>query len=208
MKVCILALLAWLLLALGPLSTSAHGDYLLVCKNRRTGRRTARHRCWPSEVNTGRGFFCFSCAGGFDCADLAPGDQLCATNKRYDAIHLSRFLKVRTICKKRETAINFAPCSKLFSAACTTTDAACATNADCYGGSCFVPPGGCILFHSNCDPRLLNACPSGQFCEPIIKSEFPFAFPLGGVCGEGTGVPCLSTVDCPGGAICNPTTPP
>jgi hypothetical protein len=200
MKVCTLALLAWLAFALRPLSTSAQGPDYIVCKNRRTHHATVRHSCRPSEISTGVLFFnfCPHClSSGFGCLDLGPGHEICGIKGDIADV---RYFRVPRICRKGERAI--AHCSGLFSGACTTTGDACATNADCSGGSCVVPPGGCILIQSRCDPSGSNACPSGQFCQQI-----PNAFPGAGFCDEVTG-PCRSTVDCPLGEICNPTTPP
>jgi hypothetical protein len=81
---------------------------------------------------------------------------------------------------------------------CTTTGTACATDANCPNGRCFVPPGGCILdLGTACDPTGANVCPSGQFCQPTLDQ------PGVGTCHRLEG-PCGSTADCAGRAVCNP----
>src|SRR5262249_5543630 len=49
---------------------------------------------------------------------------------------------------------------------CTNTGKACAKNVNCPGGTCFVPPGGCILdLGTTCNPTAVKtSCPSGEFC--------------------------------------------
>src|SRR4029453_18876911 len=80
---------------------------------------------------------------------------------------------------------------------CTNTAKACATSANCAGGTCFVPPGGCILdLGTACTPTSPGACPTGQFCQPAPN------MPGQGTCGEVQG-PCRSTVDCTAPALCN-----
>jgi Tol biopolymer transport system component len=80
---------------------------------------------------------------------------------------------------------------------CTTTGAACATGANCGGGTCFVPPGGCILdLGKTCDPAMPNACPTGEFCQPIPN------MPGHGTCHEVQGQ-CAGASDCTAPAICN-----
>ena len=79
---------------------------------------------------------------------------------------------------------------------CTTTGTACATSANCSGGTCFVPPGGCILdLGTACDPAMPK-CPTGQFCQPMLGT------PGQGTCHEVQG-PCRSTGDCTAPAVCN-----
>src|SRR5262249_21796746 len=80
---------------------------------------------------------------------------------------------------------------------CTNSGHACATNANCPGGACFVPPGGCILdLGTSCDPTVPNACPTGQFCQPTA------GMPAQGTCHELQG-PCQSTGNCTAPAVCN-----
>src|SRR6185369_16245718 len=72
----------------------------------------------------------------------------------------------------------------------------CATAANCDGGSCFVPPGGCVLdLHEECDPTSPNSCPMG-FCQPSLSK------PGLGICHELQG-PCARKADCAGEAVCN-----
>src|SRR5205814_5175183 len=66
---------------------------------------------------------------------------------------------------------------------CTTTAKACAVDADCTPGRCFVPPGGCIKpLGFACDPRKRNPPPeckgNGRFCQPVLVP------PGGGECRE------------------------
>ncbi|HVM95854.1 MAG TPA: hypothetical protein VMT89_05665 [Candidatus Acidoferrales bacterium] len=79
---------------------------------------------------------------------------------------------------------------------CTTNAKACVTDADCGGGVCFVPPGGCVLdLGTHCDPKSKEDCQSSEFCVPS------------GVPGEGTchvvQGPCRSSYDCQAPAVCN-----
>src|SRR5207245_5546857 len=58
---------------------------------------------------------------------------------------------------------------------CTTTGRACATSANCGGGTCYVPPGGCILdLGTACDPTAIppapNSCPPGSSASPFSAS--------------------------------------
>jgi Tol biopolymer transport system component len=51
---------------------------------------------------------------------------------------------------------------------CTNTGEACASDDNCAGGSCFVPPGGCIRdLGVACVPGG-SACPGLQYCEPVL----------------------------------------
>jgi hypothetical protein len=81
---------------------------------------------------------------------------------------------------------------------CTTTGAACATDVNCGGrGTCFVPPGGCILDRGTpCVPAMPNACPTGEFCQPTPN------IPGQGTCHEVQGR-CSSDQDCTKPAVCN-----
>lgn len=79
---------------------------------------------------------------------------------------------------------------------CTSTGKACVagvTGGDptCEpDGTCFVPPGGCVLdLGTACDPRTPAACPSGQFCQPKLDQ------PGVGSCAEVLG-PCNANADC------------
>jgi hypothetical protein len=78
---------------------------------------------------------------------------------------------------------------------CTNTGAPCAKRENCPGGTCFVPPGGCILdLGTACDPT--RPCPTGQFCQPAANMAGQ------GTCREVQG-PCRSTTDCTAPAVCN-----
>src|SRR5262249_7480711 len=83
---------------------------------------------------------------------------------------------------------------------CTLSGEACATAADCGGGSCFVPPGGCIAdLGTHCTPSDSGSptgCATGQFCQPLAAS------PGEGTCQEVRG-PCRSQGDCVSPARCN-----
>ena len=79
---------------------------------------------------------------------------------------------------------------------CTSTGTACATSVNCTGGTCFVPPGGCILdLGTACDPTMPDSCPTGEFCQPTPS------IPRQGTCHEVQG-PCRSTADCTAPAVC------
>ena len=82
---------------------------------------------------------------------------------------------------------------------CTDTGEACASDADCPAGICFVPPGGCIEDLGTgciCEPLVgCSGCGTGEFCVPI---------PGGGGAGSchiDRG-PCVSDADCTSPAIC------
>jgi Tol biopolymer transport system component len=84
---------------------------------------------------------------------------------------------------------------------CTTSGTACATNADCTPGACFLPPGGCVRdLGTSCDPALAQACPLGQFCQPVL------GMPGMGTCAVVAG-PCRGHDDgqpqCEDGAVCS-----
>jgi hypothetical protein len=86
---------------------------------------------------------------------------------------------------------------------CTTTGTACATDADCTNGTCFVPPGGCIRdFGTTCEPSTNPffsdpiPCPPAQFCQPLLAN------PGFGVCQQVEG-PCRTNDECTAGARCN-----
>lgn len=54
---------------------------------------------------------------------------------------------------------------------CTTSGHACLLNSDCGGGTCFLPPGGCIKdLGLSCNPTNPGACATGQFCQPLAGS--------------------------------------
>jgi hypothetical protein len=81
---------------------------------------------------------------------------------------------------------------------CTASGRACATDIDCGGnGSCYVPPGGCILdLGTPCDTTsTMNSCAPRQFCQPTGE-------PGKGTCREDRG-PCASDADCVAPALCN-----
>ena len=74
---------------------------------------------------------------------------------------------------------------------CTTTGRACASSANCGGGTCFVPPGGCILdLGTTCDPTTPASCPTGEFCQPILGQ------PGQGSCHQKLAPPCARDADC------------
>jgi cysteine-rich repeat protein len=85
---------------------------------------------------------------------------------------------------------------------CTSTGAACATDATCGSGTCFLPPGGCIrdIAGSTCNPGALpgtpGGCMTGQFCQPIL------GLPGQGFCRQLENA-CRSSADCQPGASCS-----
>jgi hypothetical protein len=79
---------------------------------------------------------------------------------------------------------------------CTTSGIACAGDATCgAGGSCFVPPGGCIRSFGACQPGQPGTCAVGQFCGPTLGS------PGQGTCQQVEGE-CRDQSDCSPGATC------
>jgi len=89
---------------------------------------------------------------------------------------------------------------------CTSTGKACVAGSSggdpacAPDGTCFVPPGGCVLdLGTTCDPRAAAACPSGQFCQPKLDA------PGVGTCAALLG-PCKANADCERrdpGAMCS-----
>jgi len=83
---------------------------------------------------------------------------------------------------------------------CTDTAQACASNAACPAGTCFLPPGGCTIdLETRCVPAselLDHRCGADAFCQPIQGS------PGSGTCERIT-ASCLSQSDCQAPAICN-----
>jgi cysteine-rich repeat protein len=83
---------------------------------------------------------------------------------------------------------------------CTTTGNACATDAECGAGSCYLPPGRCIAdlgpgSPCSCNESGCSGCDEdgGQFCVPSVP------IPSGGgngTCHEDQGS-CSSQADCP-----------
>ena len=90
---------------------------------------------------------------------------------------------------------------------CTNSAQPCASNAACQGGTCFVPPGGCILdLGTPCDPTMSGSCPAEQFCQPIL------GMPNDGRChmvqknSDGSARQCAFTGDCQAPATCSVST--
>jgi cysteine-rich repeat protein len=76
---------------------------------------------------------------------------------------------------------------------CTTSGAACATDADCGSGTCYLPPGGCIAdlgTHCQFTSEGAVGCAAGEFCEPV-----PGGPPDDGTCHMAQG-PCATQADC------------
>ncbi len=84
------------------------------------------------------------------------------------------------------------PLASASAGVCTSTGDACATNAECGEGTCYLPPGGCIAdlgTPCECDGGACRGCAEGEFCEP---------FPGGGgsgTCHEDQG-PCARQAEC------------
>jgi cysteine-rich repeat protein len=84
---------------------------------------------------------------------------------------------------------------------CTTTGDACFGDAECAGGTCFLPPGGCIRdLGTPCDPNRrdrVNPCGAGVACRCAAGQ---FCAPTPGTPGSGT---CRTRVgSCRSGADC------
>jgi hypothetical protein len=87
---------------------------------------------------------------------------------------------------------------------CTNTGNACASDADCgcsgvgcTSGTCFVPPGGCILnTRRACDPTRPH-CGAEEFCQPTLGK------PRSGTCEKKLTTVCEKDADCPAPATCN-----
>ncbi|MCC6765882.1 MAG: PD40 domain-containing protein [Deltaproteobacteria bacterium] len=83
------------------------------------------------------------------------------------------------------------PIASVSAGICTTTGESCASDADCAGGTCFVPPGGCTRsLGIPCDPNAPGSCGAGNFCEPGPN-----------VCKRVEG-PCTSDASCTAPAVC------
>lgn len=82
---------------------------------------------------------------------------------------------------------------------CSTSGEACVSDASCAGGTCFVPPGGCIRnLGTSCNPLSAGDCGPNSYCEPALGT------PGVGTCKSVTG-PCQSTSDCTASDVCNNT---
>jgi len=80
---------------------------------------------------------------------------------------------------------------------CTNSGEACAGDRDCGAGSCFLPPGGCVLdLGTDCNPSISGACGSDHFCQPVSGT------PARGTCRELQGS-CRTDADCTAPARCN-----
>jgi hypothetical protein len=80
---------------------------------------------------------------------------------------------------------------------CTNSAVACATDANCGGGKCFVPPGGCIRdVGTPCALRDSQPCAVGQFCQPALDT------PGLGTCHLLEGA-CRENADCTAPATCS-----
>ncbi len=76
---------------------------------------------------------------------------------------------------------------------CTTTGVACASDADCGGGSCYVPPGRCDLdLGTACNPNE-TSCGAGQYCKPVAPDT--------GTCHQRLNA-CKGDAECATPAIC------
>jgi WD40-like Beta Propeller Repeat len=84
---------------------------------------------------------------------------------------------------------------------CTSTAEACASDLDCTGGgTCYFPPGGCLLDTGvQCNPGTeddtTDDCTPSQFCVPFL------GLPGQGTCFENQG-PCLTDDECTAPAFC------
>jgi hypothetical protein len=80
---------------------------------------------------------------------------------------------------------------------CTDTAEACADDASCSGGgTCYFPPGGCLLDSGvSCSVEEPVTCTSSQFCAPVL------GVPGLGTCKEFQG-PCLTDAECAAPATC------
>lgn len=79
---------------------------------------------------------------------------------------------------------------------CTTSGNACASDANCPGGTCFVPPGGCTRsLGIACDPQQSGLCGTDNYCEPVRDA------PGQGVCKTVEG-PCATNASCTAPATC------
>ncbi len=80
---------------------------------------------------------------------------------------------------------------------CTNTGRPCTSDEACGGGSCFVPPGGCIRdLGTPCTVEVANSCGELEFCQPAA------ATPGVGTCRRREG-PCRTNTDCSAPATCS-----
>ncbi|MGH7895196.1 MAG: hypothetical protein ACREQL_11050 [Candidatus Binatia bacterium] len=105
-------------------------------------------------------------------------------------------LNVRQACHGGSLAAACHTLAGISAGVCTTTGEACASDANCGAGTCFVPPGGCVHdLGTACTPGAPGSCPTGQFCKPAV------GMPGSGTCNQVEG-PCRNTADCTVPAVC------
>jgi hypothetical protein len=90
------------------------------------------------------------------------------------------------------------PIAAVSAGICATTGLACASDADCDGGSCYLPPGGCIRVLGTscfCGQSGCSGCSGDEFCVPLPGGSGA------GTCHVNEG-PCASQADCAAPAVC------
>jgi Tol biopolymer transport system component len=120
------------------------------------------------------------------------GQDLNGDNDKDDLV-----VQVFNVAQACSTGTMAGACNVVASASmgtCTDTGAACAQDQDCRTGTCFVPPGGCLLDINMPCNVLTPSCPTGSFCRPTGN--------LVGRCQQVQG-PCQSNADCVSPAACN-----
>jgi Tol biopolymer transport system component len=105
--------------------------------------------------------------------------------------------RLRFVAAREIAGTSVMPIAGTSAGVCTATGEACASDADCPSGICFVPPGGCIedlgTCCGPCDPY--RSCGTNEFCVPILGAGGT------GTCHVNRGA-CASGADCTAPAVC------
>lgn len=127
--------------------------------------------------------------------ESAQGADLNGDGDRNDLV--VQVVNVRQACHTGSMAGACHTLAAVTAGICTTTAQACATDANCGGGTCFVPPGGCIRdLGTSCTLRDPQPCGADAFCQPA------FGTPGVGTCHT-VAEPCRDNADCSAPATCS-----
>ncbi|MGH7789833.1 MAG: TolB family protein, partial [Candidatus Binatia bacterium] len=127
--------------------------------------------------------------------ESAQGADLNGDGDRNDLV--VQVVNVRQACHTGSMAGACHALAAVTAGICTNTAQACAGDATCGGGTCFVPPGGCIRdLHTPCTLEAPDPCNAGEFCQPALGT------PGVGTCQRREGA-CRENADCAAPATCS-----